>query len=205
MAENKKGFLLYADLIHTVEKMPVEMAGELFITILQYVNDQNPKPKDLTIELVFEGIKHQLKRDLRKYEQRAERSRNNGKLGGRPKTQKNPEKPTGLNKNPDEPRKPDTDNDTDNDTVSNKSYLDGLLLKFKNQYPKGVNPMVILPILQSLPKEEQQRAVDYVPIYLKNKPKDLAVMKPANYLSSYCWNDKQLDLEPKRKIKYLDE
>ena len=42
MAEDKKSFLLYADLIHTVKKLPKEKIGDLFLTILEYVNDTNP-------------------------------------------------------------------------------------------------------------------------------------------------------------------
>ncbi len=68
MAENKKSFLLYCDLIHTVRKMPLEKAGELFNHILEYVNDNNPVNEDLLIQLTFEPIKQQLKRDLAKYE-----------------------------------------------------------------------------------------------------------------------------------------
>lgn len=68
MAENKKGFILYADLIHTIEKMPIEKAGELFMHILNYVNDKNPVSKDLIINLTFEPIKQQLKRDLNHWE-----------------------------------------------------------------------------------------------------------------------------------------
>lgn len=68
MAENKKSFILYADLIHTVSKMPNEKAGDLFKHILEYVNDMNPKTDDLIIQLTFEPIKQQLKRDLIKYQ-----------------------------------------------------------------------------------------------------------------------------------------
>lgn len=67
MAENKKGFILYADLIHTVEKMSANKAGLLFKHILRYVNDQDPKTNDPIIGLSFEPIKQQLKRDLEKY------------------------------------------------------------------------------------------------------------------------------------------
>ena len=68
MAENKKSFVLYCDLIHTIKKMPPEKAGELFLHILKYVNDENPSTEDLIIELTFEPIKQSLKRDLKKYE-----------------------------------------------------------------------------------------------------------------------------------------
>lgn len=69
MADNKKSFLLYCDLIHTVEKMPDDKAGQLFKHILEYVNDKNPITEDLIIQLTFEPIKQQLKRDLVKYDQ----------------------------------------------------------------------------------------------------------------------------------------
>ena len=68
MAENKKSFVLYTDLIHTVSKMPKDKAGELFMHILEYVNDKNPETDDLIIQLTFEPIKQSLKRDLQKYE-----------------------------------------------------------------------------------------------------------------------------------------
>lgn len=116
MAKDKKSFVLYTDLIHTVKKLDKEKAGELFLHILEYVNDNDPKTNDVIIDLVFEPIKQQLKRDLKRYEDRAERSRQNGKNGGRPSTK---QKPSGLNNNPEnpnEPKKPDSVNG--NDTVS---------------------------------------------------------------------------------------
>jgi hypothetical protein len=79
MAENKKSFVLYADLIHTVNKMPNNKAGELFKHILAYVNDKNPKTDDLIIELTFEPIKQQLKRDLKRYEEKRKQWSDAGK------------------------------------------------------------------------------------------------------------------------------
>ena len=122
MAKDKKSFVLYTDLIHTVEKLPNATAGELFKHILRYVNDENPETDNFTIDIVFESIKQQLKRDLLKYEERAERSRSNGLKGGRPKK---PRKPSGLLENPDEPRKPDSVSDsvTVNDSVNENVIL----------------------------------------------------------------------------------
>ncbi len=82
MAEGKKGFVLYCDLIHTVRKMPKDKAGELLMTILSYVNDENPAPADLMVDLVFEPIKQQLKRDLRDWENTKHERSESGKLGG---------------------------------------------------------------------------------------------------------------------------
>lgn len=82
MAEDKKSFVLYADLIHTVKKMPKDKQGDLFMTILAYVNDENPVVDDLLIDLVFEPIKRQMKRDLVKYETAKEKRREAGRLAG---------------------------------------------------------------------------------------------------------------------------
>ena len=71
MAENKKGFLLYADHIHTVRKLSDAQAGILFKTILAFVNDElgvNPSIADPLTDMAFEPIKLQLKRDLKRYE-----------------------------------------------------------------------------------------------------------------------------------------
>lgn len=79
MAEGKKSFVLYADLIGTVEKMPNDKAGELFKHVLMYVNDQDPETDDLLVQIAFEPIKNQLKRDLKKWEQLREKRSQAGK------------------------------------------------------------------------------------------------------------------------------
>ena len=81
MATDKKGFVLYADLIHTVSKMPDDKAGELLKHILAYVNDENPETEDLIIQLTFEPIKQQLKRDLIKYQDKKESLSLSGRIG----------------------------------------------------------------------------------------------------------------------------
>lgn len=68
MAENKKGFVLYADQRTIIDMLPNEKAGELFKHIFAYVNDENPISEDALINLAFEPIKLQLKRDLKKWE-----------------------------------------------------------------------------------------------------------------------------------------
>lgn len=105
MAKNKKGFVLYADQHELFSQLTNEQAGELIKHVFAYVNDEDPKTKDVIINLAFTPIKQQLKRDLKKYEDRAERSRANGLKGGRPK----PKEPTGLSRLQKEPKEPDTD------------------------------------------------------------------------------------------------
>lgn len=71
MAENKKSFVLYSDSKSIIDLLTNEQAGLLLKTLFAYVNDENPKI-DNSIALVFEMIKLQLKRDLKKWEQTKE-------------------------------------------------------------------------------------------------------------------------------------
>lgn len=68
MAENKKSFILYCDQKGIWDKLSDEQAGKLIKHVLSYVNDENPVTDDFIIELAFESIKQQLKRDLKKWE-----------------------------------------------------------------------------------------------------------------------------------------
>ncbi len=133
MAKDKKGFVLYADLIHTVKKLPQEQQAKLFIHILEYVNDLNPETDDILVDIAFESIKQHLKRDLKKYEKRAENSRKNGLKGGRPITQKT----QSVKK---EPRKPDTVTVIDKvkDSINIPPYID--FLKYAVEKKPKLNP-----------------------------------------------------------------
>ena len=91
MAENKKSIVVYSDWIKKFEALTDDEAGRLIKHFFRYVNDLNPIAPDRITELSFIDIESCLKRDLVKWEQRAERSRENGKLGGRPSLDK-PEK-----------------------------------------------------------------------------------------------------------------
>jgi len=79
MAQDKKSFILYADLIHVTEKLNNEQAGILLKHVLRYVNDQNPVAPDQFTEVIFEPIRQNLKRDLVKYENIREKNQSNAK------------------------------------------------------------------------------------------------------------------------------
>ena len=72
MAENKKSFVLYSDSQGLVNQLPDEVAGRLLKHIYAYVNDENPITDELLLNIAFEPIKMQLKRDLQKWEQTKE-------------------------------------------------------------------------------------------------------------------------------------
>lgn len=81
MAKDKKGFILYCDLIHTFEHLTNEQVGEVTMWILKYTNDLNPEPLNGLLQAVVEPIKQQLKRDLKKFESIKDHKKNSGQLG----------------------------------------------------------------------------------------------------------------------------
>src|SRR6185436_13582660 len=88
MAENKKSVLLYCDIIHSVEELDDADAGLLFKHYLRYINDQNPEPPSKLIKIVFEPIKQNLKRDLKKWDETVQKRSIAGKAGAEAKWQK---------------------------------------------------------------------------------------------------------------------
>ena len=132
MAKDKKGFILYCDVIHTVEKLTDEQAGKLFKHILKYVNDQDPTPEDIITEIAFEPIKQSLKRDLQKYE------------GIRLKNKENALKrwnATASERIPNDTKNADRDSDRVKDKViesieERKSKFYASLSVYVNEYPK---------------------------------------------------------------------
>ena len=80
MAKDKKSVLLYCDIIHTVMALEDDEAGRLFKHYLKYINDLNPESDRLT-ELLFEPIKQNLKRDLKKWEAELQQRSDAGKKG----------------------------------------------------------------------------------------------------------------------------
>ena len=81
MAEDKKGFILYADQKELFSQLPDELAGKLIKHIMAYVNDEDPVSDDIVINIAFTPIKLQLKRDLVKFEETKGRRSIAGKIG----------------------------------------------------------------------------------------------------------------------------
>tara|TARA_R110000868_G_scaffold36781_5_gene130244 strand:- start:1982 stop:2632 length:651 start_codon:yes stop_codon:yes gene_type:complete len=114
MAENKKGFVLYADQKSIFDSLTNEESGVLIKHIFSYVNDENPTLNDRLIDMAFNPIKLQLKRDLVKYEGVKERNSANARKrwdatasSGIPKSTKNADK--GIDKDKDKDKGIDTD------------------------------------------------------------------------------------------------
>ena len=194
MAENKKSVLLYCDIIHTVEKMDNETAGLFFKHYLRYINDQSPDTDNVIIDIAFESVKQNLKRDLIKWEQRAEKSRQNGKLGGRPALEKKPSKPSGLKNNLSEPRKPDTVNVTVN--VKDKDIHKDIHRAFKHL---TISKKEHSKLCGSWSENQVDEILDAIENFAQNKK------YTSLYLTANIWLKKQYPIKQKTQTKKLTD
>lgn len=87
MAEEKNTVVIYADWGSTFDKLDNEEAGKLIKHFFDYIRDKEPVAPDKLIEIAFEPIKSQLKRDLKKWEQIKEKRSNAGKISAEKKRQ----------------------------------------------------------------------------------------------------------------------
>lgn len=170
MAEDKKSFLLYADLIHTVRKMPKEKAGELLLHILEYVNDTNPQTDDMIINIAFEPIKQQMKRDLLKWEDVKSKRSEAGKLSAEARRLKKESEqkltnPTSVNKAQQDSTNP-TVNDNVTVTVINKEKD-----MYKSGKPDPVDYQKFIEVFNSFGKKSY-RVTDKLKIALNARLKD---------------------------------
>ena len=135
MAKDKTSFILYCDQQGLFNKLPDEIAGKLIKHIFAYVNDEDPITSDLLLEIAFEPIKLQLKRDLRKYDDYIDKQRLNGAKGGRPS------KPTETQITQpffQEPKKADNVTANHNDNATNKKGFVKPTIEEVNNYMKEI-------------------------------------------------------------------
>jgi len=132
MAENKESFVLYSDWIGLFNKLPDAKAGKLIKLVFDYVNDKNPETEDILLQVAFEPIKIQLKRDLKKWEAETKQRSEAGKKGGinSGKSRRSEAKRSSASKN--EANEADNVNVTVNvnDTVNVKEFNTDQNIKF---------------------------------------------------------------------------
>jgi hypothetical protein len=148
MAKDKKSFVLYCDIIHTIEQLSDEQAGHLFKHVLYYVNDLNPDTDNVITKIAFEPIKQQLKRDLVRYEKIRERN----SLSARMRWDAN-----ACERMPNDAKNADNDNDNDNDI--------NIVLEQKAKKPKRFTKPPVDDVRQYMAElnmnDMSQRFVDY--------------------------------------------
>jgi hypothetical protein len=216
MAEQKKGFVLYADIIKTVSKLTDEKAGELFKHLLLYVNDENPKTEDLLIEIAFEPIKQQLKRDLEKWEkirikrsEAGQKSAEVRKTKGTKSTSVKSVKQTSTNSTV-------SVNDNVNVTVNVNDKVKDInkektakaeILKQKNElflnfwdlYDKKAGKEKVLSKWLKLSQEEMKTVFNHLPLYVESTPDKKFRQNPLTYLNQKSFNNEIINSSETRK------
>lgn len=175
MAKDKKSFLLYIDLIHTVSKMPDDKAGILFKHILDYVNDNNPVTDDLIIQLTFEPIKQHLKRDLIKFEKTCIKNKNNVSIRWNKIDTKNT---SGKNGIPLDTKHTDSDSDSD---------INILFSVFWDLYEKKIDAKKSELKWNNLNNKEREYIISYIPKYKISQPDKKFRKDPCTFLNNKSW------------------
>jgi len=164
MAKDKKSFVLYVDQKEMVDQLPDEVAGKLFKLIYSYCNDENPDVKDLLLGVAFAPIKQALKRDLKKYEERAERSKENGRKGGRPRKEQINDETQETQWVKKKPRKPDSDSVNDTVIDYNKliDFFNSVTGKNSRTVSKKVKGQINARLSEGYTKDDIAKALENV-------------------------------------------
>jgi hypothetical protein len=192
MAENKKSFILYSDLLKSIEHLTNEEKGILFNHLLLYVNDQNPILEDRLVLTAWKPIELQLKRDLVKFEEVRGKRSDAGKESARLRALKNVEQDTTNStsvKSVQHRSTNPTDNVNDNVNVNDNEIKKNYFEQFWNLYDKKVERKSCYNKFIKLDLKVIEKIINVVPFYVKSTP-DLKYRKnPETWLNGECWND----------------
>jgi hypothetical protein len=194
MATEKNSFLLYCDIIHTVEKLKDVDAGALLKHILRYVNDQQPVTDNPIVEIAFEPIKQSLKRDLLKYENIRERNSANAKKRW------NATASDRIPNVPNHTKNADSDSDSVSDSVSKDIYRAFAQLSISNQE--------VEKLLEKYSIEEIDEVLDSIENFKGNKKYTSLYLTATKWLAKNKPKQQEMIYDPlvekARKYGYIE-
>lgn len=152
MANGKKSFVLYADLLKSVDHLTEEELGKLFKHILEYVNDLNPVLEDRLLLTAWKPIERSLKEDLKKWERQLEQRRQAGKKSAESRKRKS----TSVN----ERQRASTDSVTDTVSVNvDKQVIFNRWIDYRKEIKK---PIKAESTLNNLVKKFNNKPIEEV-------------------------------------------
>ena len=163
MANGKKSFVLYADLLKSVDHLTDDELGRLFKHILEYVNDLNPTMDDRLIMTAWKPIERTLKEDLKKWETQLEQRRQAGKKSAESRQRKS----TSVN----ERKRASTDSVTVtvSDIIKTINSFKQPLFKSWVEYRKQIKkPITAISTLESLAKKINNEPLEKCKFVINN-------------------------------------
>ncbi len=162
MAKDKKSFVLYADLIKSLDHLTNEELGVLFRHLFEYVNDKKPTLTDRLLLTAWKPIELQLKRDLIKFEEvkakRSEAGKRSAELRALKSEEQNSTNSTSV-ESVQQSSTNSTVNDTDNVNVNESDIKKELSLANINPKLNNLNAKEISNLM--LQSEELKNTFEY--------------------------------------------
>jgi len=196
MAEDKKGFLLYADYEELFDELPDEIAGKLIKHIIKYVNDKNPISDNAFVKVAFIPIKRQLKRDLEKYEVKREQWSDAGKKSAEVRKLKREQALNDVLTESTNVKSVATESTVNvngnvsvnvNDINNKANALEFDL--FWNLYNKKVDKVKCLKVWNKINSKEIPLILDRAKIYIETTQEIRFRKNPLTWLNGKCWQD----------------
>jgi len=183
----RKSFILHFDSLDVLDKLDNNTIAELFIACRDYNKGEDVKLSGIA-DIVFSQFKVQFDRDMEKYTNVVERNKINGLKGGRPKTQDNPDNPSGYSVNPKVPRKADSDSDSDNKNDKEENLFE----EFWKEYPKKVDKKKAeIKYIAALSLTDHGKLVSAAKEYSKqsHNTESKFIKNPSNWLDNESWSE----------------
>jgi len=131
----KDSMILYTAYAEKFKKLTNEQFGKLIRLMIQYQQDGiAPEIEDIAVALAFDVVKGDIDYNNAKYKKVVERNKENGKKGGRPKTQNNPLGLSKTQKNPSKPKKADYEYEYDYDNEYDNTFRKSKQKEFSKTY-----------------------------------------------------------------------
>jgi len=202
MAENKKGFVLYADQRSIIDMLSNEKAGELIKHIFSYVNDENPINNDPLVLLAFEPIKLQLKRDLIKWEDTRSKRSKAGKISAEKRSKQNEHMLTHVQSvEHNSTNSTVIVNDTVNVTVKDIYSFD----EFWSTYGKSIDKNKCKAKFEKLSNEVKLKIKEVLPLYVQSTPDKQFRKNPQTWLNGQCWNDEVKTIMKEETVEQMND
>ncbi len=136
----KDTFVFYRSWQNVIGELPDATQLEIYRAITEYALNDTTIDLSEVAKVAFAFIRQDIDRDIEKYNAICEKNRENAKLGGAPKGNKNakkqPKTTERLKNNRTEKKQPYYDNDNDNDIIKEKIYKKEIAFK------KSIEPFI---------------------------------------------------------------